>query len=109
MRVSPPGTAITLARAPGTDLHVIDQGPGMPEADRERAFDRFWRASDSHHDGTGLGLPIVRHLVHASGGQITLHAAPGGGLDAHVRLRPAAGRERRFQTTPSTSAAGRGW
>ncbi|GGW12857.1 hypothetical protein GCM10018980_06240 [Streptomyces capoamus] len=89
LRVSPPGTAITLARAPGAELHVIDQGPGMPEADRERAFDRFWRASDSHHDGTGLGLPIVRHLVHASGGEITLHAAPGSGLDAHVRLRPA--------------------
>ncbi|WP_063736731.1 sensor histidine kinase [Streptomyces sp. RTd22] len=89
LRVSPPGTTITLARAPGAELHVIDQGPGMPPADRDRAFDRFWRASDAHHDGTGLGLPIVRHLVHASGGRITLAAAPGGGLDAHVRLRPA--------------------
>ncbi|MFF7655904.1 sensor histidine kinase [Streptomyces sp. NPDC007983] len=89
LRVSPPGTAITLTRAPGAELHVIDQGPGMPPADRERAFDRFWRASDAHHDGTGLGLPIVRHLVHASGGEIALDAAPGGGLDAHVRLRPA--------------------
>lgn len=89
LRVSPPGTAITLARAPGAELHLIDQGPGLPQADRERAFDRFWRASDSHHDGTGLGLPIVRHLVHASGGEITLDAAPGGGLDAHIRLRPA--------------------
>ncbi|MEU1807081.1 HAMP domain-containing sensor histidine kinase [Streptomyces sp. NPDC019937] len=89
LRVSPPGTAITLTRAPGAELHVIDQGPGMPPADRERAFDRFWRASDAHHDGTGLGLPIVRHLVHASGGEITLDAAPGGGLDARVRLRPA--------------------
>ncbi|WP_413812431.1 ATP-binding protein [Streptomyces sp. OE57] len=90
LRVSPPGTTITLNRAPGAELHVIDQGPGMPPADRERAFDRFWRASDSHHDGTGLGLPIVHHLVHASGGQITLSAAtPSGGLDAQVRLRPA--------------------
>ncbi|MFF0130321.1 sensor histidine kinase [Streptomyces mirabilis] len=61
----------------------------MPTADRARAFDRFWRASDSPHDGTGLGLPIVRHLVHASGGDITLHEAPGTGLDARVRLRPA--------------------
>ncbi|NUT25344.1 MAG: HAMP domain-containing histidine kinase [Streptomyces sp.] len=90
LRVSPPGTTLTLARGPGAELHVIDQGPGMPAADRDRAFDRFWRASDSHHDGTGLGLPIVRHLVHASGGEITLHAAQGGGLDAHVRLRPVA-------------------
>ena len=91
LRVSPPGTTIVLARAPGPELHVVDQGPGMSETDRTRAFDRFWRASTSHHDGTGLGLPIVRHLVHASGGEITLDAAPGGGLDARIILRPAPG------------------
>ncbi|MGA5037848.1 ATP-binding protein [Streptomyces capoamus] len=108
LRVSPPGTAITLARAPGAELHVIDQGPGMPEADRERAFDRFWRASDSHHDGTGLGLPIVRHLVHASGGEITLHAAPGSGLDAHVRLRPADRQGRVGSLRPSEQHADMG-
>ncbi|MEW2259517.1 HAMP domain-containing sensor histidine kinase [Streptomyces sp. NPDC047869] len=90
LRVSPPGTTVTLHRAPGAELHIIDQGPGMTEADRARAFDRFWRAAGSHHDGTGLGLPIVRHLVQASGGNITLHSAPGTGLDAAVRLRPVA-------------------
>lgn len=106
LRVSPPGTTITLARAPGTELHVIDQGPGMSQAERERAFDRFWRASTSHHDGTGLGLPIVRHLVRASGGEITLHAAPGGGLDAYIRLRPAAApRSRRITRRPDTTGA----
>ncbi|MEU3786319.1 HAMP domain-containing sensor histidine kinase [Streptomyces sp900129855] len=89
LRVSPPSTTITLHRGPGGELHIVDQGPGMSETDRERAFDRFWRASDSHHDGTGLGLPIVRHLVDASGGAITLHPAPGTGLDARIRLRPA--------------------
>ena len=95
LRVSPPGTTITLARAPGAELRVVDQGPGLSETDRVRAFDRFWRASDAPHDGTGLGLPIVRHLVHASGGEISLHAAPGGGLDARVRLRAAGGRRSR--------------
>ncbi|MEU4033284.1 sensor histidine kinase [Streptomyces collinus] len=88
LRVSPPGTTIRLHRAPGAELRVIDQGPGMSEADRARAFDRFWRATGSHHDGTGLGLPIVRHLVHASGGTVILHPAPGTGLEAAVRLRP---------------------
>jgi signal transduction histidine kinase len=95
LRVSPPGTTLTLSQAPGAELHVIDQGPGMSPADRERAFDRFWRASDSHHDGTGLGLPIVRHLVRASGGETTLRPAPGGGLDACVYLRPVDGGRRR--------------
>ncbi|MEU2286523.1 HAMP domain-containing sensor histidine kinase [Streptomyces sp. NPDC013178] len=94
LRVSPPSITITLHRAVGTELHILDQGPGMNEADRARAFDRFWRSSDSHHDGTGLGLPIVRHRVDASGGTITLHPAPGTGLDARVRLRPAAARPR---------------
>ncbi|GGY52625.1 sensor histidine kinase [Streptomyces djakartensis] len=92
LRVSPPGTTITLATRPvaqGTELHVIDQGPGMSETERRRAFDRFWRASDTHHDGTGLGLPIVEQLTRASGGHITLNAAPGSGIDATVLLRPA--------------------
>ncbi|MET9847719.1 sensor histidine kinase [Streptomyces ossamyceticus] len=92
LRVSPPATIITLATAhtsQAVELHVIDQGPGMSEADRRRAFDRFWRASDTHHDGTGLGLPIVEQLTRASGGHVTLDPAPGRGLDAVVRLRPA--------------------
>ncbi|MGW3134105.1 ATP-binding protein [Streptomyces sp. NPDC001123] len=76
LRVSPPHTTITLNRIPGGELHIVDQGPGMSAADRERAFDSFWRAFDTHHDGTGLGLPIVRHLVDASGGTITLNPAP---------------------------------
>ncbi|MFF4547320.1 sensor histidine kinase [Streptomyces sp. NPDC001406] len=110
LRVSPPGTTITLHRSPGTaagvELHVVDQGPGMSEADRARAFDRFWRASDSHHDGTGLGLPIVRHLVNASGGEITLGPASGTGLDAAVRLRPVAGgRSRGASGSPRSTPA----
>ncbi|GGU98780.1 two-component sensor histidine kinase [Streptomyces filipinensis] len=93
LRVAPPGTTITLATAwaggtPATvELHVIDQGPGMTEEQRRRAFDRFWRANDADHEGTGLGLPIVQQLARASGGDVTLRAAVGGGLDAVVRLR----------------------
>ncbi|MET7480191.1 ATP-binding protein [Streptomyces sp. NPDC005648] len=94
LRVSPPSTTITLHRVPGAELHIVDQGPGMSDADRERAFDRFWRSSDSHHDGTGLGLPIVRHLVDASGGTIALRTAPGTGLDAHIQLQPVTPRTR---------------
>ncbi|WP_048910254.1 sensor histidine kinase [Streptomyces sp. NRRL WC-3744] len=112
LRVSPPGTAITLATvtAPSTEgrtppmaeLHVIDQGPGMTEAERLRAFDRFWRAADADHDGTGLGLPMVRQLSRVGGGEVTLEAAPGGGLDAVVRLRCTEGHPHRER--PGTSA-----
>ncbi|MFE7034829.1 sensor histidine kinase [Streptomyces sp. NPDC057621] len=96
LRVSPPGTTITLAKAPAhvhrppmAELHVIDEGPGMTEPERERAFDRFWRAADSYHEGTGLGLPIVQQLTRAGAGEVLLRQAPGGGLDAVVRLQPA--------------------
>jgi signal transduction histidine kinase len=96
LRASPPGTAVTLTTSftrkkgdrtsPVAELHVIDQGPGMTEAERHRAFDRFWRSADADPDGTGLGLPMVRQLTRAGGGEVTLEAAPGGGLDAVVRL-----------------------
>ncbi len=91
--VAPEGSAITLrALQAGRDtveLHVIDQGPGMSAAQRERAFDRFWRSGPTGQDGFGLGLAIVDRLVLASGGTVELCAAPGGGLDVVVRLRAA--------------------
>ncbi|MFE2066710.1 sensor histidine kinase [Streptomyces sp. NPDC059467] len=118
LRASPPGTAVTLAvvdapgeadrAAPEAELHVMDQGPGMTEAERCRAFDRFWRAAGADHDGTGLGLPMVRQLTRASGGEVTLETAPGGGLDAVVRLRRTeshAHRERRGTPTAGCSRA----
>ncbi|QKV91224.1 HAMP domain-containing histidine kinase [Streptomyces sp. NA02950] len=70
------------------EVHVIDEGPGMTAEQRRRAFDRFWRAPDAPKGGTGLGLSLVQRLAHVSGGEATLTAAPGGGLDAAVRLRP---------------------
>ena len=91
LEVSPPGTAITITgRIVGgwVELHVIDEGPGLTAEQRERAFDRFWRAG-SGAGGSGLGLAIVRRLVTADDGEVELLAAPGGGIDAVVRLRPA--------------------
>ncbi|SOE06722.1 HAMP domain-containing sensor histidine kinase [Streptomyces sp. Ag109_G2-15] len=112
LRVSPPGSVITLARAHGPhgpELHVIDQGPGMTETARRRAFDRFWRACDTPDDGTGLGLTMVQQFTRAAGGEVTLHPAPGGGLAAVVRLRQSPGSA--DQRTPMTlrGAAFRPW
>ena len=75
------------------ELHVTDEGPGMTEEQRRRAFDRFWRAPDAPKGGTGLGLALVQRLAHASGGDVLLRAAASasGGLDAVVRLPPVAG------------------
>jgi signal transduction histidine kinase len=90
LEVSPPGTTVTVAgRTVGhwLELHVIDEGPGLSAEQRERAFDRFWRAG-SGAGGSGLGLAIVRRLVAADNGEVELLAAPGGGIDAVVRLHP---------------------
>jgi signal transduction histidine kinase len=70
------------------ELRVSDEGPGMTAEQKERAFDRFWRAG-SGSGGSGLGLAIARRLVEVDGGTIELQDARGGGLEAVVRL-PAA-------------------
>jgi signal transduction histidine kinase len=58
-------------------LIVEDDGPGIPEAERERVFDRFYRVQESRSrqtGGTGLGLPIVRDIVRNHGGRVRLGA-----------------------------------
>lgn len=74
---------------PWVELTVRDEGPGLDEQQRSRAFDRFWRGRGG--EGSGLGLAIVRALVEADGGEVELAPAPGGGLDAIVRFRPDTG------------------
>jgi signal transduction histidine kinase len=79
------------------ELAVADDGPGIPEADRERAFDRFARLDDARTrcdddaGGAGLGLAIVRATAQSHAGTASLESAPDGasGLRAVVRL-PAA-------------------
>ena len=91
LAVAPRGSAIRIeARAEGAaiSLHVLDEGPGMTAEQRGRAFDRFWRAGPPG-TGTGLGLAVVHRLVTADEGTIELREAPGGGLDAAIRLRRA--------------------
>jgi len=73
-------------------LVVEDAGPGVPDAERERIFDRFsrpdaQRARARDRGGAGLGLAIVRSIVTAHGGQITVRAAASGhGAAFHVQL-----------------------
>ncbi len=89
VNASPSGTTITIALEHGPtqlSLHVIDEGPGLDQQARARAFDRFWRAPGAKGKGSGLGLAIVAELAEASGGHASLHDGPGGGIDAQVLL-----------------------
>ena len=91
LQASPPRTTVTVSATRGAawvELHVVDEGRGLSAEERRRAFDRFWRGRAGA--GSGLGLAIVRRLVVADGGEVELLAAPRGGVDAVVRLRPAA-------------------
>ena len=90
LEVTASGGTIDVALVADGDfatVHVVDEGPGLPEADRLRAFDRFWRAPGATPGkGSGLGLAIVRQLAEASGGGAALLEAHTGGIDATLRL-----------------------
>jgi signal transduction histidine kinase len=96
MRYTKSGVEVAALREAGEAvLTVSDDGPGIPAADRERAFDRFVRLDDARSrdetetGGAGLGLAIVRAIARANGGTAYLEdAAPG--LRAVVRLPLAA-------------------
>jgi signal transduction histidine kinase len=73
---------------------VADEGPGIPEADRERVFERFVQLDQSstrRAGGTGLGLYLCRQLAVALGGTVELADAPGGGACFTVTLPASAG------------------
>jgi signal transduction histidine kinase len=89
--VAPAGSAVRVESnivGESVFVEVRDAGPGMTPEQRERAFDRFWRAEPARKDrgGSGLGLAIVRHLVNADGGTVELRTAPEGGLAVVLRL-----------------------
>ncbi len=95
LEVAPPHSSVWLVAADRGDwveLRVRDEGPGMTDDERARAFDRFWQSGTARRDGRpnghfGLGLAIVRKLVVTDGGDVALEASPSGGLEVVVRVR----------------------
>jgi two-component system phosphate regulon sensor histidine kinase PhoR len=103
VKYTPPnGTILVDARTAGggdrepgawVELRVSDSGIGIPETDRPRVFERFYRVDKARSrelGGTGLGLAIVRHIVEAHGGRVWAEANEPAGSRFVVRL-PAAG------------------
>lgn len=84
IRYSPPHDAITISATVSGDevtISVFDNGPGVPDDQRERIFERFYQVdtSRSGSEGTGLGLAICRHIVEAHGGRIWAEGNSQGG------------------------------
>lgn len=84
LRYTPAGGRVTVAVATAGQailLRVEDNGPGIPEEERERVFERFYRLHEERSDGSGLGLAIVREIALASKAAIALSCpATGSGL-----------------------------
>jgi two-component system OmpR family sensor kinase len=93
---TPPGTTATVhvdQIGDHAQIEVRDTGPGMPEEDARRVFERFFRADPARtrtSGGSGLGLSIVSAIVTAHGGSVTASSKPGEGLVVTV-LMPVAG------------------
>ncbi len=80
LRHTPPGTNVRVGIVRDdtrAGVEVIDSGPGVSEADRERIFERFARAADAAAGGFGLGLAIARELARRMGGDLVLADGPG--------------------------------
>ena len=75
---SPPGGAVKIRVTSKPSIEVLDSGPGVPQHLREKIFERFWRG-ESSKEGAGLGLAIVRRIMRALRGDVSVADAPGGG------------------------------
>jgi signal transduction histidine kinase len=94
LRYTPPGAEVVVeseAANGRATLVVADDGPGIPEEDRARVFERFYRGSNGRAlgPGTGLGLAIVAELVERWGGEVTIAEAPGTRIQVAFRRAPA--------------------
>lgn len=76
---TPKGTDVEIAVEKSGTVRVLDQGEGVPLANRELIFQRFWRRSHQRAGGAGLGLSIVKRIVETHGGTIAVENRPGGG------------------------------
>ncbi|MEK8030350.1 sensor histidine kinase N-terminal domain-containing protein [Ideonella sp. DXS29W] len=93
LRYTPAGGVVTVGSGQTAGrpwLRVVDNGPGIPAAERERVFERFYRVAGTHGDGVGLGLAIVREIAALHQAEIRLDDAPEGGLMVSL-IFPAAG------------------
>lgn len=97
-----PGTTVEISVAPAGELRVMDRGPGVPSAEREQIFQRFWRRDRRRAGSAGLGLAIVKRIAEMHGATISVADRQGGGAVFTIRfpgaIEAAATTERHLET-----------
>jgi two-component system sensor histidine kinase KdpD len=83
---SGPIQVTATAGAENAKLAIVDHGPGVTQAERERLFAPFQRLDDRDASGVGLGLSVARGFAEAMGGALVADQSPGGGLTMRLRL-----------------------
>jgi two-component system sensor histidine kinase MprB len=82
------GEGQILVTVEGGRVAVLDRGPGIAEADLDRVFNRFYRATNARSlPGSGLGLSIVREVAESHGGRVFARNRPGGGAEIGFAVR----------------------
>jgi two-component system OmpR family sensor kinase len=92
VKYTPAGGRVDVAIAAGAgaiELSVDDSGPGLPESERARVLDRFYRAGQPQAPGSGLGLSIVKSIADLHGASVSLAPSTLGGLRVLVRFPTA--------------------
>jgi two-component system OmpR family sensor kinase len=96
VKYTPEGGRVDIGiahRDGGVELSVDDSGPGLPEGERERVLDRFYRSGEPQAPGSGLGLAIVKSIADLHGAAVSLGASPSlGGLRVVVRWDDKSGK-----------------
>ncbi|WP_305908892.1 sensor histidine kinase N-terminal domain-containing protein [Methylomarinum sp. Ch1-1] len=80
--------AVKLTHHPNPSLSVIDDGPGIPAAEVDKIFERFYRIPGSPGNGCGLGLAIVREIADLHQAQLSVDASDAGGTRIELRFKP---------------------
>jgi two-component system sensor histidine kinase KdpD len=97
LKYSPPESPVTIRALQGDgelEIKVRDRGSGIPEQDRLRIFEKYYRGSNNRSlvTGTGIGLTVAREIIRAHGGRIWVESEPGRGSEFSFTL-PAVGKE----------------